>query len=100
MKGQKEDIDVEEKKDLKPLRDFWNDPNLNKNEKFLRDYVLNKKFLDKNYDNDSDYDFKVHDSDVDLSEDEENINKQEEFEHKYNFRFEEPDQEFIKRFDF
>merc|ERR1712227_1150375 len=68
-------------------------------EKFLKDYLLNKRYLDK----DSDdyvptYDEIVHDSDEDLSEDERNVAKQEEFEHKYNFRFEEPDEDFIKRY--
>lgn len=83
---------------MKPLRDFWTDPKLDASEKFLRDYVLNKKFLDKDStDADLDYEHVAHDSDENLSEDERNINTQEEFEHKYNFRFEEPDQEFIKR---
>ncbi|KAJ8686689.1 hypothetical protein QAD02_022483 [Eretmocerus hayati] len=99
LKGQKEDINEDEQKDLKPLKDFWTDPNLDESEKFLRDYILNRKFLDKeSTSGDLNYDHMAHDSDDDLSEDEKNINKQEEFEHKFNFRFEEPDQEFIKRY--
>lgn len=84
---------------LKPLREFWTDPNLDSNEKFLRDYVLNNKYMNKeSYNTDLEYNQIVHDSDENLSEDEKTIQKQEEFERKYNFRFEEPDQEFIKRY--
>jgi len=93
-------IDSQDQEILKPLRDFWNDPNLDVNEKFLRDYVLNNKYMDTaSYDADLDYNHVIHDSDENLSEDEKTIQKQEEFERKYNFRFEEPDQEFIKRYN-
>merc|ERR1712037_572482 len=44
------------------------------------------------------YDNVAHDSDDGLSEDEANVEKMEEFEHKFNFRFEEPDEDFIKRY--
>jgi protein KRI1 len=56
------------------------------------------RFLEANNDDDGyipTYDEIVHDSDVNLSEDEKTIEKQEEFELKFNFRFEEPDKEFV-----
>ncbi|EZA47646.1 hypothetical protein DMN91_012373 [Ooceraea biroi] len=99
LKGQEVKIDSQDQEILKPLRDYWNDPNLDANEKFLRDYVLNNKHTDTaSHDANLEYNHVIHDSDENLSEDERTIQKQEEFEHKYNFRFEEPDQEFIKRY--
>lgn len=99
LKGQEvDDVDPQDEV-LKPIRDFWANPNLDAGEKFLRDYILDKKYQDKNASAyDRDYDHMVHDSDENLSEDEQNIERQEEFEYKYNFRFEEPDQDFIKRY--
>lgn len=102
LAGQKDVLeDKETENELKPLKEYWNNPNLDEGEKFLRDYILNKRYLDEE---DADYvptyDEIVHDSDEGLSEDENQILKQEEFEQKYNYRFEEPDHDFVNtKFD-
>lgn len=100
LKGNKEQLDnKDEESDLKPLKEYWNKPNLEESEKFLRDYFLNKRYVEKEDGNYiPTYEEIIHDSDEGLSEDEEHIEEQEEFELKFNFRYEEPDQEFIKRY--
>eukprot|EP00242_Pyramimonas_sp_CCMP2087_P012907 CAMPEP_0198207276 /NCGR_PEP_ID=MMETSP1445-20131203/10749_1 /TAXON_ID=36898 /ORGANISM="Pyramimonas sp., Strain CCMP2087" /LENGTH=446 /DNA_ID=CAMNT_0043880255 /DNA_START=65 /DNA_END=1402 /DNA_ORIENTATION=- len=59
---------------------------LNQNEKFLRNYILNQGWLDK----DDPQAVEVAPPLSGDEEDEEEIDKQEDFEAKYNFRFEEP----------
>ncbi|KAG7216165.1 hypothetical protein INR49_029013 [Caranx melampygus] len=101
LKGQAELEGPEEVKDMKYLRDYWNDPELDERERFLRDYVLNKGYLDEDEDDDRipTYD-EIVQEDVDDSEEEgENfLEKQEDFERSYNFRFEEPDAQQIKTY--
>ncbi|EJW76367.1 Krr1 family protein [Wuchereria bancrofti] len=67
--------------------------NLDENEKFLRDYLLNKK-----YDVEGNDDVPSYEEIVNVEKDEEELEREDEFERKYNFRYEEPDQDFIKHY--
>ncbi|XP_074553214.1 protein KRI1 homolog [Halichoeres trimaculatus] len=102
LKGQGEVKGPEEVKDMKYLRDYWNDPELDEKERFLRDYVLNKGYLDED-DHDDEriptYE-EVVQEDVEDSEEEGEmfLERQADFERSYNFRFEEPDAQQIKSY--
>lgn len=101
LKGQGELEGPEEVKDMKYLRDYWNDPELDEKERFLRDYVLNKGYLDEDDDGDRipTYDEVVQDEMEDSEEEGESfLERQEDFERSYNFRFEEPDAQQIKTY--
>ncbi|XP_050334333.1 protein KRI1 homolog isoform X1 [Bactrocera neohumeralis] len=97
LAGQKDDIEDPIKESLKPLKNYWNSNNLPQSERFLRDYILNKGYGNTKSSDIPTYDEIVGDNQP-LSEDEQELEKQAEFEQKYNFRFEEPDAEFIKRY--
>ncbi|KAL4709258.1 hypothetical protein ACJJTC_010719 [Scirpophaga incertulas] len=87
--GEAEHIDEEVEKDLAPLKALWSDPKLNEGEAFLRDYILNKRYLDEGA---------QVTADEELEADEQTVEEQAKFERAYNFRFEEPDDEYLKRF--
>ncbi|CAL1277260.1 unnamed protein product [Larinioides sclopetarius] len=99
---EKEEADYKQwlktEKDMLFLNKVWNDPKIDEDEKFLRDYILNKRYLTDDKPGEIPmYDEITQDIDL-LNEDEKDLEKQEIFEHKYNFRFEEPDEEFIKSY--
>ncbi|XP_067334064.1 protein KRI1 homolog isoform X2 [Channa argus] len=101
LKGQAELEDPEEVKDMRYLRDYWNDPELEEKERFLRDYVLNKAYLDDDDNNERipTYDEVVQDDVEDSEEEGESfLERQENFERSYNFRFEEPDAQQVKTY--
>ncbi|GMR37737.1 hypothetical protein PMAYCL1PPCAC_07932, partial [Pristionchus mayeri] len=94
--GAEKEISEKEKKELKGLKKAWTSSSLDDDEKFLRDYILNKKYdTDRQGAHIPSYEEIVGTT---LEDDEEEEERGRDYERKYNFRFEEPDQEFIKQY--
>uniref|UniRef100_A0A0A9ZC13 Protein KRI1 homolog n=1 Tax=Lygus hesperus TaxID=30085 RepID=A0A0A9ZC13_LYGHE len=89
LKGNKEELsDKETEQDLKPLQNYWSKPDLDPNEQFLRDYILNRRYLEEGEEAEDDG----------ISEDGELLEMQEKFETDYNLRFENENNTEVKRY--
>lgn len=98
LKGQKDSLDSGDEVgiELEPLKNYWQRDDLDENEKFLRNYILNKQYLDKEDGGIPTYEQIVDDDD--FSDEEELLAEQDTFERQYNFRFSEPGAAEIKTF--
>lgn len=94
MKSEDGKADKKKAKELKHLKKFWkDDKNMDESDKFLRDYLLNK-----DYEPGENEENPTYEDIVALEEDEKDLDSNRKYEHKFNFRFEDPDQEFIKQY--
>ncbi|GAA6110815.1 protein KRI1 homolog isoform X1 [Tachysurus ichikawai] len=100
LKGQAELEGKDEVQDMKYLRDYWNDPQLDEKETFLRDYILNKGYQEEDKEERIPTYNELMQEDVEDSEEEGEsfLQKQEDFERHYNFRFEEPGAHQVKTY--
>lgn len=84
-----QEVKAKDDKTISTLAQFWTEQEgLNENEKFLRDFIINKRWLDK--DTSANIELTKEINNIDIDEDEAALDNQEDFEHVYNFRYEEP----------